>query len=83
MRRIVTISVLFGLLASAPAVAGECKLVGGIGNGLTEGMAQFMAEKALQNLLENKGLKPSGNITYACTAATVGSECTARQMGCK
>ncbi len=42
-----------------------------------------MAEKALQNVMENQGRKPSGDITYKCTAAAVGSECTARQQGCK
>lgn len=65
------------------AAAAECKLVGAIGNGLTEGIAQFMAEKALQNVMDAKGLKPSGDVKYTCEAAMLGSECKARQQGCK
>lgn len=70
-------------MAFAAPAAAECTLIGGIGNGLTEGIAKFMADHALENIMENKGLKPSGPISYVCTAATVGSECTARQQGCK
>ncbi len=70
------------ILLAAPAAA-DCKLFGGIGNGITEGMAKFMAEAAVKNIIENKGLKPTGEIKHTCTAAAVGSECTARQQGCK
>jgi hypothetical protein len=68
---------------ASPAAAAECKLYGGIGNGVTEGMAKFMAEAAVKNVIENKGLKPTGEITHSCKAAMVGSECVARQQGCK
>jgi hypothetical protein len=74
------IAVALSLATSAQA---ECKLVGGIGNGLNEGIAKFMSEAALRNLLEGKGLKPSGEIRHKCTAATIGTECTATQQGCK
>jgi len=67
---------------TAPASA-ECKLYGGIGNGFTEGIAKFMAEAAVKNVIENKGLKPTGEAKTTCKAATLGSECTARQQGCK
>lgn len=65
------------------AAAAECKLYGGVGNGITEGIAKFMAEAAVKNVIENKGLKPTGEAKVTCTAATMGSECTARQQGCK
>jgi hypothetical protein len=70
-------------VAFASPAAAECKLYGGVGNGVTEGMAKFMAEAAVKNIIENKGLKPTGEIKHSCKAATVGSECVARQQGCK
>ena len=42
-----------------------------------------MAEAAVKNIIENKGLKPTGDIKHTCTAAALGTECTARQQGCK
>jgi len=70
------------MLLATPAAA-ACQLYGGIGNGLTEGIAKFMAEAAVKNIIENKGLKPTGEIKHTCTAAALGTECTARQQGCK
>jgi hypothetical protein len=77
MKPIITI-IAATMLSAAPAVA-DCKLYGGIGNGVTEGIAKFMAEAAVKNIIENKGLKPTGEIKHTCKAAMVGSECTARQ----
>ncbi len=70
-------------LGLSSAASADCKLYGGIGNGVTEGIARFMAEAAVKNVIENKGLKPTGEIKHTCKAATLGSECTARQQGCK
>ncbi len=82
IRKSLAIAALCLATAAAPAAA-ECKLYGGIGNGVTEGMAKFMAEAAVKNIIENKGLKPTGEIKHTCKSAMVGSECTARQQGCK
>lgn len=72
------------MLGFAPtAYAADCKPFGGIGNGVTEGIAKFMADAAVKNIIENKGLKPTGEIKHSCKAAMLGSECSARQMGCK
>lgn len=71
------------LAAASSANAAECKPFGGIGNGLTEDLAKFMADAAVKNIIENKGMKPTGEIKHSCKAATIGSECTARQQGCK
>lgn len=71
------------ILALTSRAHAECKLVGGIGNGITEGIAQFMSDAALKNLLEAKGLKPSGEVRHKCKAVMLGSECTATQQGCK
>jgi hypothetical protein len=67
---------------AAPATA-ECKLYGGIGTGVTEGIAKFMSNAAIKNIIEGKGLKPTGEITHTCTAGTFVTECAARQQGCK
>lgn len=83
MRKATLIAAAMMSLAAATSAAAECKLYGGIGNGVTEGMAKFMAEAAVRNVIENKGLKPTGEIKHTCKAATIGSECTAHQQGCK
>jgi hypothetical protein len=70
-------------LAISSAAQADCKLYGGIGNGLTEDLAKFMADAAVKNIIENKGLKPTGEIKHTCKSATLGSECTARQQGCR
>lgn len=67
---------------AAPARA-ECKLYGGIGTGINESIAKFMANAAIKNIIEGKGLKPTGEITHTCTAGTFVTECAARQQGCK
>jgi hypothetical protein len=71
------------LAAATGSKAAECKLFGGIGNGLTEDLAKFMADAAVKNVIENNGMKPTGDIKHTCKAATLGSECTARMQGCK
>jgi hypothetical protein len=72
---------LYGM-SLAPARA-ECTTVGSAGDGINEGVAKFMAEHGLQNILEAKGLKPQGPITYKCEAGMLLTECHARQQGCK
>ncbi|MBY0225457.1 MAG: hypothetical protein K2Q28_06590 [Hyphomicrobium sp.] len=78
-------SVAFVLMvvAASTAKAADCKPFGGVGNGVTEGIAKFMAEAAVKNVIENKGSKPTGEIKHSCKSAMLGSECSARQMGCK
>jgi hypothetical protein len=71
------------LAVASTAHAAECKPFGGIGNGITEDLAKFMADAAVRNVIENKGLKPTGEIKHTCKPATLGSECTAHQQGCK
>ena len=83
MKSITALVLLAATLAAATPAAAECKLYGGIGNGVTEGIAKFMADAAVKNIIENKGLKPTGDIRHTCKAAMLGSECTARQQGCK
>lgn len=71
------------IAATSTASAADCKPFGGVGNGVTESIAKFMADAAVKNIIENKGLKPTGEIKHTCKSAMLGSECSARQMGCK
>ena len=68
---------------SAVAAHAECTTVGAAGDGINQSVAKFMAEHGLQNILEEKGLKPQGAISYKCEAGAVLTECHARQKGCK
>jgi hypothetical protein len=69
-------------LAAAPAYAG-CQPVAAVGTGVTEGIAKVMAEAAIKNVIEGKGLKPSGAVKLKCEAGSLYTECRAQQMGCK
>ena len=80
--RPVLMALAFFSLSCLPAAAG-CQTVGAIGTGINEGMAKFMADAGLKNVLEGKGLKPSGPIKHTCEAGAIVTECSARQQGCK
>jgi hypothetical protein len=66
-----------------PSRAAECTTLGAVGTGVNEGIAKFMAEAALKNIRENKGMKPSGGISYKCEAGAVLTDCHAKQRNCK
>jgi hypothetical protein len=70
-----------GALAS-PSHA-ECTAIGAVGTGINEGTAKFMADAALKNIRESRGLKPGGPTTYKCDGAFMLTECRARQNVCK
>jgi hypothetical protein len=88
MKSLVRIGVI---VAGAVAVIGatadpsraECTTLGSVGTGINEGLAKFMAEAGLKNIRENKGLKPSGGISYKCEAGAVFTDCHAKQKACK
>ena len=69
--------------AFASTASAECMPVGAIGTGINEGMAKFMADAGLKNVLDGKGLKGTGAIKHTCSAGAVVTECSARQQGCK
>ncbi len=66
-----------------PSRAGACTTLGSVGTGINEGVAKFMAEAALKNISENKGLKRSGAVSYKCEAGAVLTDCHAKQRACK
>jgi hypothetical protein len=67
---------------SAPSRA-ECTTLGSVGTGINEGIAKFMADAALKNISEAKGLKRSGTVSYKCEAEAVLTDCHAKQRVCK
>lgn len=67
---------------ASPSFA-DCKTYGAIGTGVNEGMAKFMAEHGLQNVIDSKGAKATGTISYSCKAGMLVTECSARRQGCK
>jgi hypothetical protein len=67
------------------AAAAQCLKVGGVGMGVLEGIAAFMAEAAMKNsakarLGENAKI---GRISKRCEWKVVSYECTARAQACK
>jgi hypothetical protein len=67
------------------AAAAQCMQVGGMGIGVFEGFASFMAEAAMKNsaksrLGENARL---GKVNTRCAWKTVNYECHARAQACK
>lgn len=69
---------------SGAAASAECLKVSGLGTGVTEGIAQFMAAKALKDSIANRGLSAAGKQSMACTAnMVVITNCTAAQRACK
>jgi hypothetical protein len=63
--------------------AGECTTLGSVGTGINEGVAKFMADAALKNISEDKGLKRTGAVSYKCEAGAVLTDCHAKQKACK
>ncbi|MCU0605621.1 MAG: hypothetical protein MUC33_23515 [Desulfobacterales bacterium] len=41
-------------MAVSSAAHADCKLYGGIGNGLTEDLAKFMADAAVKNIIDSE-----------------------------
>lgn len=68
--------------AGAANAAGKCVNAGGTADMVTEDLARFMANAALNNQMKAEGLKPSGPVKVTCKAG-VPVNCTARQRACK
>jgi hypothetical protein len=79
-------SVMFAaaVFSFSGAASAECYKVSGLGTGATEGIAQFMAAKALKDSISNRGLRVAGSQSMACTAnMVIVTNCTASQRACK
>jgi hypothetical protein len=69
--------------ATANPSYAECTTVGSVGTGINQGVAKYMAEAGLKNIIESKGMKASGAISYKCEAGAVLTDCHAKQRACK
>lgn len=90
MRAIVRIALVSAVVlvsagAGGPAHAGSCVNVGGVGMGLMEGFASFMAEAAMKNSAKAKlgDAVKIGKVSKKCEWKTVNYECTARAQACR
>lgn len=70
---------------SGSAAAAQCVKVGGVGMGVLEGFASFMAEAAMKNSAKAKLGESAriGRVSKSCTWKTVSFECTARAQACR
>lgn len=70
---------------SGSAAAAQCVKVGGVGMGLMEGIASFMAEAAMKNSAKAKLGETAkiGRVSKTCAWKTVSFECTARAQACR
>jgi len=67
------------------ATAAQCMNVGGVGMGVFEGFASFMAEAAMKNSAKARlgdGAR-IGRVSKKCAWKTVSFECHARAQACK
>lgn len=69
---------------SASAVqAGSCVKAGGEATMVTEDLAKFMANAALNNQIKANNWTASGQVAMTCAPATFGTHCVAHQRACK
>ncbi len=50
---------------------------------VTDALARFMANAALENSIKGKGLKAAGAVKMTCTPGFANTHCIARQRACK
>ena len=70
-----------GLAVTSSTAKGKCVLAGGEATMVTEDLAKFMANAALNNQIKANNWKASGAVKMTCKA-TVGTHCVARQRAC-
>ena len=63
----------------------KCMQVGGVGMGVMEGFASFMAEAAMKNSAKARmgDAVKIGKVSKKCEWKTVSFECTARAQACR
>jgi hypothetical protein len=72
--------------AAGTAAAAQCMQAGGVGIGVFEGFASFMAEAAMKNSAKARlgtDAPKIGKVDTRCTWKTVNYECHARAQACK
>lgn len=81
MFRLTVFSVAAAVLCAQSAAAG-CQTVVGSADMVTRDLAKFMANAALKNAIEAKGLKPSGEVALTCREDTFTTYCKATRKAC-
>lgn len=81
MLRLSILSVAAAVLCAQSAEAG-CRTVVGSADMVTTDLAKFMANAALKNAIEAKGLKPSGEVALTCREDTFTTYCKATRKAC-
>ena len=91
MKRLTRTAVVAGFVAAllhvqaGMAMAAQCMQVGGVGMGVVEGFASFMAEAAMKNSAKarlGEAVK-IGKVSKKCEWKTVSYECKARAQACR
>lgn len=70
-----------GLAVTQATAKGKCVLAGGEATMVTEDLAKFMANAALNNQIKANNWKASGAVKMTCKPA-LGTHCVARQRAC-
>lgn len=84
MRSLILATALIGAVCASTGVqAGSCVRAGGEATMLTEDLAKFMANAALNNQIKANGWTASGEVEMTCKPATLGTHCVAHQRACK
>lgn len=73
---------LMALVLGGGGAEAACRTVVGSADMITRDLAKFMANAALKNAIEAKGLKPSGEIALTCRDDTVTTYCKASRPAC-
>lgn len=80
---VMAIAVAAALSMASAAQAKECKKIGAVGSGLTQGLAEIMAKGGVKTLIDSRGMTPVGEPKLSCKDGGVLTECHATQTGCK
>jgi hypothetical protein len=80
-RLVIAMGLLAALAATGAQAKGRCVTAGGTADMVTEDLAKFMANAALQNSIKAHGWKAVGPVKMDCKAG-LPVNCTARQRAC-
>lgn len=82
IRTSVLVALAATLTLGSTAALAECRTVAGSADMVTRDLAKFMAEAALKNAIEAKGMKPAGDMSMNCRDDTFTTYCKATRRAC-
>lgn len=77
----IAIALATGLAVTSAEAKGRCVTAGGTADMVTEDLAKFMANAALQNSIKAHGWKAVGPVKMSCKPG-IPVNCTAKQRAC-